>query len=74
LIKATVPDLPFMDRMGVVFLITLVLAVLVSLLFKQRQTASKISMSGIDYSTSTSFNLAAIGVIGILVALYATWW
>jgi SSS family solute:Na+ symporter len=74
LIKATVPDLPFMDRMGVVFLITLVLAVLVSLLFKQRQTASKISMSGIDYSTSTNFNLAAIGVIGILVALYATWW
>jgi SSS family solute:Na+ symporter len=74
LIKTAVPEFPFMDRMAVVFLIALVLAVLVSLLFPQEREVSRISTAGIDYSTSESFNIASAGVVMILVALYASWW
>jgi SSS family solute:Na+ symporter len=29
---------------------------------------------GVRYKTSTGFNAGALGVILILIALYATWW
>ncbi|HVU29335.1 MAG TPA: sodium/solute symporter, partial [Sphingomicrobium sp.] len=65
---------PFINRMGVVFLVSLVLAVIVSLATPQRADADTIDTSGVRYKTSTGFNVAAVGVILILVALYATWW
>jgi SSS family solute:Na+ symporter len=68
------PDFPFMNRMLVVFLAALVLAVIVSLLRPQAAAANRIETRGMDYSTSASFNIFGLGVILILVALYATWW
>ena len=67
------PQLPFMDRMGVVFLATLALAVAVSLTTRARAEANRID-ARVDYATGTGFNVAALAVLGILVALYATWW
>lgn len=74
------PELPFMDRVGLVFLICLALAVAVSLF--ENRGAAPVSWSGgdmvavgeINFTTSQSFNLAAIGVTLILAALYITWW
>jgi len=71
--KTWLPQLPFMDRMGWVFLITLALAVLVSLIPRARAEANRID-TRVDYATSAGFNLAALAVLGILAALYATWW
>jgi SSS family solute:Na+ symporter len=34
----------------------------------------RVDLKNIDYSTSSGFNIAALIVVGILVALYATWW
>ena len=65
---------PFINRMGVVFLISLVLAVVVSLATRQQEGADTIDTSDVRYRTSASFNIAALGVILILIALYATWW
>jgi SSS family solute:Na+ symporter len=39
-----------------------------------RQTNLKVELQNIDYSTSAGFNIAALVVTGILIALYATWW
>jgi len=72
--KLTWASLPFMDRMGVVFLISLALAVVVSLVTPQRAGADTIDTKNVSYKTSTGFNVGALGVVLILVALYATYW
>jgi solute:Na+ symporter, SSS family len=74
LFKTGLPDLPFMNRMGLVFLISLALAVVVSLVAKGRGDANRVSMEGVSFRTPGIFNVAGIGVILVLIALYATWW
>jgi SSS family solute:Na+ symporter len=67
-------ELPFMDRIGVVFLVALVLAVVVSLLTPARQAHDLIRTDDVAYGTSLGFKLGAAGVIAILVALYTVFW
>jgi len=57
-----------------VFLACFAIAIILSLLQAPRTTALRVELKNIDYSTSTGFNVAAIIVTAILVALYATWW
>ena len=73
-LKFAWPSLPFMDRVGLVFLICLAIAVVISLLEKRRETPLKVELKSIDYSTSTGFNVAAVVITVILVALYAVFW
>jgi len=65
---------PFMNRMLFVFLVSLALAMIVSVLFKGRGNANRVTMEGVSFKTPNVFNVAGIGVILILIALYATWW
>lgn len=74
LFKVFWPELPFMDRVGLVFLICIGSAVLVTLASGAREQPKAVHLHDIDFSTSGSFNMLAIGVCLILVALYATWW
>lgn len=74
LLKLFWPSLPFMDRVGLVFLLSLALAVGVSLASKSSGESDRIRMDGISYRTAPSFNVASVAVIAILVALYATFW
>jgi SSS family solute:Na+ symporter len=48
--------------------------VLLSLLQTGRDPALRVDLKNIDYSTSAGFNLAALAVTLILIALYVTWW
>jgi len=68
------PSLPFMDRMGLVFLAALGLAVVTSLLTTAKVDANRIVTRDVSFATPASFNIAGLGVILILAALYATWW
>ncbi|MGV2497402.1 sodium/sugar symporter [Pelagerythrobacter aerophilus] len=72
--KEFMPDFPFMNRMGLVFVIALALAVVLSLVMPSAAGRDRITTTGISYRTTAGFNAAAFGVIAILVALYATWW
>ncbi|AUW57709.1 sodium transporter [Sphingobium sp. SCG-1] len=72
--KFLLPMLPFMDRMGIVFLVALGLAVVVSLVTRSRADTDTIDTKTVSYATHTSFNIGAISVILILIALYGTWW
>jgi SSS family solute:Na+ symporter len=72
--RTIAPGIPFMDRMGIVFLLSLGLAVVLSLAMKGRGDANRITMDGVRFGTSTGFNIAGVGVVLILIALYATWW
>ncbi|HEY0335065.1 MAG TPA: sodium/sugar symporter [Stenotrophomonas sp.] len=72
--KLAWPSLPFMDRVGVVFLVSLLAAVVVSLLTPPAPTRDMIRTDDVAYDTSVSFNVGAIGVVAILVALYTLFW
>lgn len=81
------PELPFMDRVGLVFLICTALAVILSLKWTaqpdepvatslrwpQPQPGS-VDLSDINFSTTKGFNIATVGVVLILIAFYTTWW
>jgi SSS family solute:Na+ symporter len=45
-----------------------------SLIQPRREFALRVELKEIDYSTSRGFNLAAVVITAILIALYATWW
>ena len=72
------PELPFMDRVGLVFLLCIVLALVVSFITKPSANAintdHSVDLSQVSFATSTGFNLSALGVVVILTALYTFWW
>lgn len=73
LFKMVWPELPFIDRVGLVFLIAAALAIIVSLI-ENRVQQGAIELSEIEFGTTQGFNLSALAVTLILAALYATWW
>ncbi|WP_286263493.1 sodium:solute symporter family transporter [Thalassotalea atypica] len=76
LLKVLWPSLPFIDRVGLVFLICLVVAVAVSLFIPtaQKHPEQSVNLAEIEFTTSTTFNTAAIALTIIIAALYVTWW
>ena len=68
------PSLPFMDRVGLVFVLCFAIAIVLSLIWPRGDAALRVELKDIDYSTTTGFNVAAVIVTVILIALYATWW
>jgi len=74
-LKMAWPELPFIDRVGLVFLLALALAVGVSLATARQQAGSDlIRVDDVSYRTSAGFNFGALGVVAILTALYAIFW
>jgi len=72
-LKYAWPSLPFMDRVGLVFIACLVLSVVVSLIENKKQ-AQAINLGDVDFKTTHGFNIATAAVIAILIAFYTTWW
>ena len=68
------PELPFIDRVGFVFLICVAIGIGVSRMHGTEPHPNAIEYSDVDTSTSASFNLASLVIVLMLVALYATWW
>ncbi len=74
LLKSFAPQIPFLDRMALVFLASLALAVMASMIYPARADADQISYEHVSFRTTNSFNVASLAIIAVLVALYATWW
>ncbi|MBD1388671.1 sodium/sugar symporter [Neiella sp. HB171785] len=72
--KVLWPELPFMDRIGLVFLLCLAASVVVSLMGKRTCTDNSVSLSEVSFDTGKSFNIAAVGCVIILTCFYVTWW
>ncbi|WP_016953892.1 sodium/sugar symporter [Catenovulum agarivorans] len=68
------PELPFMDRIGIVFILCILLSIAVSYLNKTPENDHSVAINPTDFTTDTSFNLAALGCMLVLVTIYATWW
>jgi SSS family solute:Na+ symporter len=75
---AGVYEIPFLDRMGFVFIICVVGMVLISLIAPNKVRAvdgpKGLEVDTSMFRTSTSFTIIAILIIGILVALYTAFW
>lgn len=72
--KLAWPALPFMDRIGAVFLLSFALATAVSLMTLPSGQRDRIRTDDVSYATPPSFNVASLAVLAILIALYATFW
>jgi SSS family solute:Na+ symporter len=76
-LKFMLPTIPFMDRVGIVFLLCLALSIAVSKLTQknsQNENLETVSLDDISFKTETSFNILSLSVIIILIAFYAAWW
>jgi SSS family solute:Na+ symporter len=73
--KFVTPDLPFINRMGIVFLILAAIIIAISLLeSKGKDQPNAVDVERDLFKTSPRFNIGAILVIGILSALYIIYW
>lgn len=68
------PELPFIDRVGIVFLLCVAIAVVISLAAGNRDQEGAVELHDIRFATTGGFNLSALLVVLILTALYITWW
>jgi SSS family solute:Na+ symporter len=66
--------MPFMTGVGYCFVIGVVLAVAISLLWPRPPGALRVDIKNVDYSTGTGFNVASVVIIAILAFLYTVWW
>jgi SSS family solute:Na+ symporter len=67
------PELPFMDRVGLVFLLCTLIGIVWSVL-RPRQQPGFVDPAGVSFATSHGFNLSAVVVTLILVFFYSVWW
>lgn len=68
------PEMPFMDRVGIVFLISLGLGAALSYLQKPATEEQVVDLGGISFKTTTEFNILSVVVVIILCILYGIWW
>jgi len=73
-LKVALPTVPFMDRIGLVFLLSFALATIVALVTTATGDRDRIQTRDVSYRTTPSFNVASIAILAVLVALYATFW
>jgi len=68
------PTLPFIDRVGLVFILCMAIGMLISKREHGEDHPDAIEYSEIDTSTSSGFNWASLVIILMLAGLYITWW
>jgi len=66
--------LPFMDRMGIVFLLSLFLIWIFARIEGNKDHEKAITISFEMFKTSKAFVIGSIGVIAILILFYSLWW
>ena len=73
--KTMLYEIPFLDRMGFVFMICVILMVIISLIDEKRGVKSNgLEVDAKMFKVNNSFAIGALIVSGILVALYSIFW
>ena len=73
-LKLLWPEIPFIDRVGVVFVSCATIAVALSVVQGYREQPGSVELADIDFGTTQGFNCASVAIALVLAALYATWW
>jgi SSS family solute:Na+ symporter len=71
-ISFSFPELPYIHRMGIVFFISGFACYMTSLIQGYQVQTKAIDLNGIDFTTSRSFNINSIIVVGVLAFIYIT--
>lgn len=72
---AGVYEIPFLDRMGIVFVFCIIGMVIISLFENKNGVNPKgLEIDAKMFKTTTSFAVGALIIIGLLVALYSVYW
>ncbi len=74
LFKVMLPNQPFLDRMGVVFLVLALIGIVVSLLEPGKKATKGIELHKGLFHTGPVFNVGAIILSAIVAALYIIFW
>lgn len=74
LFKFFMPDFPFMDRIGLVFLACCLVVIIISLIENKGPDKKAIIFEKGLFHTSMMFNVSAIVISCILAVIYAVWW
>ena len=72
--KYFTPETPFLDRMGINFLIISALIIIVSLIENKTADSKAIQLEKGLFKTGPVFNYSAITICGLLALIYALWW
>ena len=72
--RAAFPELAFLDRMGIVFLILAAVMIIISLLESKGKDPNAIEYRRNWFHTGTTFNIGSIGICAILAVLYILFW
>ena len=73
-LKVSMPDLPFVLRIWLVFLLNVALGVIVSRLTQAPEEGQPVMLGDIQFGTTQGFNVASIAIGLILVLIYAAFW
>jgi SSS family solute:Na+ symporter len=68
------PSLPFIDRVGLVFVICIALGMTISILQDGKNQPGAIEYAAVDTSSTMGFNLATLVVVLMLAGFYIAWW
>jgi solute:Na+ symporter, SSS family len=74
ILKNFFPALPFLDRIGVVFIILSAIIIIISLLESKRNHPGAVELKRELFKTDWIFNLGALGLLLILAAIYIVFW
>jgi SSS family solute:Na+ symporter len=74
ILKFATPDIPFIIRIWGVFMLSLVVAMVVSRFTSPPEEERTVKLSDIAFATSTLFNTLAAMTVGILILLYIVLW
>ena len=72
--KIWFPEMPFIDRVGIVFLICLGLGATLSYLQKPQTEEAVVDLGGISFKTGPAFNIGAALITATIIAIYAFYW
>lgn len=72
--KVFMPSLPFMDRMGLVFILCAGLIILFAYIEGNKPSEKASVVKPSLFKTSVGFKIAAAGIVAILIFLYSIWW
>ena len=72
--KALIPEVPFIDRMLMVFLLSALIAVIVVMVQGNQDHPKAVNLQSINFKTSKAFNVNTLVISLILIAFYTIWW
>jgi SSS family solute:Na+ symporter len=72
--KLLLPQLAFLNRMGLVFVALSLVVIAITLSEKNERDPKAIEIDSKTFQTDRTFNIGAIGVLGVVVALYLVFW